>query len=207
MFMRVILLSLVATLAAGYPVSSIAQRAKSAPASASAPAPQPFDLTLGKSTLTETETIWKQQGATAGDRGYGEAKPSHRDNDPDGVPNERVVMVDTTGLPLERLEQARFGFFDNVLYFIRYHFQGGYDFDKLYRQVSAKYGPPTRRGGFGDEFFEWQFPQVVLTLNKNFFGRHSMMFVHEPTMKSVQASHAEVYARHIKAKAQRQKGF
>jgi len=172
-----------------------------------APAPQPFDLVLGKATLSDAQETWKREGATVTGQGYGDAKPSYVDNDPDGVGNERVLLLDVKGLPLERLQTARFGFFDDKLYFVKYEFESGADFDKIYLQVSAKYGAPQRRSGFGDEFFEWRFGQVVLTMEKKFIGQHTMVFLHEPILRNVKASHSDVYALHIKAKAQKQKGF
>lgn len=186
---------------------AIAQAGKKPPPQSATSAPQPFNLVLGKATLSEAQATWKKEGASVTGQGYGDAKPSYVDNDPDGVGNERVLIIDVKNLPLERLQSARFGFFDNVLYLVKYQFQDGADFDKIYLQVSAKYGPPQRRGGFGDEFFEWRFGNVLLSLKKEFIGQHTMTFLHEPLLRNVKASHAEVYARHIKAKAQKQSAF
>lgn len=187
--------------------SATAQTTKKSPPSTSTPAPQPFGLTLGKATLSDDQAVWEREGATVTGWGYGDAKPSYVDNDPDGVANERVVLIDVEGLPLERLQSARFGFFDTVLYLVKYEFQDGADFDKIYLQVSAKYGAPQRRGGFGDKVFEWRFGQVVLTLEKKFIGQHTMVFLHKSLLRNVRTSHSEVYAKHIKDKAQKQKGF
>jgi hypothetical protein len=197
-------------LCATAPDASIAQQAqksKQTTAPAKAAAPQPFELVMGKSTTTDAQAIWKREGGKVIGEGYGDAKPSSSDNDPDGVANRRIVLIDVQGLPLERLESARFGFFDNTLYLVQYMFEGGADFDKLFLQVSSKYGPPQRKGGFGDEFFEWRFDSVVLSMEKKFIGQHSMTFLHEPTLRSAKASNADVYATHVKAKAQKQKGF
>lgn len=195
---------------AGTPMLSYAQAIKQPRPAATQPkvsAPQPFDLTLGKSTMEESQGAWKREGAKITGEGYGDAKPSYSDNDPDGIANKRIILVDVQDLPLERLETARFGFFDNALYLVRYQFQSGADFDKLFLQVSSKYGPPQRKGGFSDEFFEWKFESVVLSLEKKFMDQHSMTFIHEPSLRGAKASNAEVYASHIKAKAQKQKGF
>lgn len=172
-----------------------------------ADAPQPFNMTMGKTNLSEAREIWLAEGAEVGGDGYGDAKPSYGDSDPDGVANKRVVLVDVKGLPLDRLESARFGFFDQTLYLIKYSFEDGADFEKIYLQVVAKYGHPKRRGGFGDEFFEWAFGPVVLGLTKDFFGRHTMTFLHQPTLEKVRASNASVYAEHVKTRASQQKAF
>ena len=173
----------------------------------SASVPQPFNLALGKATMSEAEEVWQQQGATVTSKGYADAKPSYSDNDPEGIANERAVLVDVNGLPLDRLKSARFGFFDNVLYIVKYEFEGGTDFDNLFRQVSSKYGRPQRQGGFGDKFYEWRFGQVLLSLNESFMDGHTLVFLHEPLIRNVKASNSQVYANHVKAKAKSQKGF
>lgn len=187
--------------------TAAAQPAKKSSQAPTSPTPQPFDLVLGKATLASAQETWLREGAKAIGEGFGDAKPSYVDNDPDGVANERVLIVDVKGLPVERLQSARFGFFDNTLYLVKYQFEAGADFDNIFKQVSSKYGTPHRRGGFGDEVVEWRFGQVILTMEKKFIGNHTMLFLHEPLLRKVKTSHSEVYAHHIQTKAHAQKGF
>lgn len=171
-------------------------------------APRPFDLVLGKSSLDDSKATWNKNNAEVTGQGYGEAKPSYIDNDPDGVANERVQLFDVSGLPLDRLQTARFGFFDNVLYLIKYQFQEGADFDKIKSEVIMKYGPPQAHDGFGDEYYTWHFAGgVTLSLKKDFMGKHEMIFLHEPTLKLVQASNQSVYRENLKKKAKVQNAF
>ncbi len=170
-------------------------------------APQPFGLTMGKSSLDEAQAMWKKENASVVGRGFGDAKPGYGDNDKEGVANERIEMVDVDGLPLDQLQRARFGFFSGTLYFLRYQFAEGTDFEKLFRQVTAKYGAPTRQSGFGDLVYEWKFGAVRLAMEKKFIGQHTMFFVHEPVATKAQRSNAEVYAQHIKDKAKAAKAF
>lgn len=195
---------------ASTPILSYAQQSKQSrqePTPHKVSAPQPFNLTLGKSTTVEAKSVWIRESAEITGEGYGDAKPSYSDNDPDGVANTRIVLLDVQGLPLERLETARFGFFDNVLYLVRYEFEDGTDFDKLFLQVSSKYGLPEQEDDFITKIFNWRFASVVLSLKREFIGKHTMTFIHEPTLRGAKASNAEVYASHVMAKAQEQKGF
>jgi hypothetical protein len=50
-------------------------------------AAQPFGLTLGKSTLTDAQVVWRRENATVASQGFGEAKPTSRDNDNEGGHN------------------------------------------------------------------------------------------------------------------------
>jgi hypothetical protein len=167
-------------------------------------APRPFELVMGVATTKDAEATWQRMGGTVTKRAYGDAKRSYVDNDPDGVPNPAVELVDVKGLPLEHLTSARFGFFHGTLYWTKYSFEERADFDKLFLEVTTKYGRP---GQQSDGAYEWHFGPVTLTLKNEFIGADWMVFAHEPTFRNVQASHAAVYAAHIKAKAQQQKAF
>jgi|GEM_PF-6513596 len=171
------------------------------------PAPQPFDLILGRSTLSQARAIWQREGGSVTGNGYGEAMPAAGDNNPDGVANPRVELFDVKGLPVDRLSAARFGFFDGGLYFIEYKFEERADFEKLLLQVTAKYGPPDHSPAGMNRAFEWQFGDVLLVLEDNFMGRDTMTFTHQSTRRAVSASHAAVYAAHVKKKASSQRGF
>ncbi|HYQ17788.1 MAG TPA: tetratricopeptide repeat protein, partial [Polyangiaceae bacterium] len=175
--------------------------------SAGKSAPHPFDLVLGRSSLTDAKAIWAREGATITSSGFGDAMPSARDDDPDGVANPRVRMIDVKGLPVDRLASARFGFLDDQLYWIQYKFEGGADFATILRQVRTKYGAPDQTPARTDASYEWQFGDVRLALTNNFIDDDTMTFTHQPLRRAVSASHASVYAAHIKKKADGQRGF
>jgi hypothetical protein len=170
--------------------------------------PQPFGLVLGKSTKAEAEAVWLAEGGVIISKGHGEAKPGYGvDNDPEGVANDRVEIIDVAKLPLDRLKTARFGFLDGKLYLVRYEFDPGADFDKIVQQVISKYGRPKQSSDFGDKLLVWGFGGMSLVLKDDFMEPDSMLFRDEMLMKRVKASHAEVYAQHVKQKAKQQKGF
>ena len=171
-------------------------------------APTPFGLVLGKTTYADAAAIADAEGATLKGRGNGDAKPSYGDNDPDGVANPRVVLADFAGLPLDNLEIARMGFFDDALYFIRYTFKQGADFDKLRKQLDAKYGPGRRLNQFGqmDATYVWQFQGVEMTLKDDFMNGDTLIFIQYAIAAKVAASHKQVYDEHIRKKAKAQRG-
>jgi len=191
----------------GVPLVKSTRRPQLAANGAGKPAPQPFELILGRSTLNDARKIWQREGGSITASGYGEAMPAAGDNNPDGIPNPRVELFDVKGLPIDRLSTARFGFFDGGLYFIEYKFEERADFEKLLLQVTAKYGPPDHTPTGMNRTFEWQFGDVLLVLEDNFMGRDTMSFTHQSTRRAVSASHATVYAAHIKKKASSQRGF
>lgn len=169
-------------------------------------APSPFGFVFGKTTIEEAKALWEKEGGKIDDSGYGEAKPSYGDNDPDGVANKNVVLVDVSKLPLDQLQTARFGFVNDQLYLIRY--QMGGDFDKIAQQLAAKYGQPVGSDGFmSDQKYTWEFKTVTLQLQQDFFSKHKMVFISKKLIDEVDKSNKQVYAEHIRSKAQTQKGF
>lgn len=168
--------------------------------------PAPFGFVFGQTTIEEAKALWEKEGGKIDGSGYGEAKPSYGDNDPDGVANKNVVLVDVSKLPLDQLQTARFGFVNDKLYLIRY--QMGGDFDKIAQQLAAKYGQPGGSGGFmSDKKYTWEFKTVTLQLQQDFFSKHKMVFVSKKLIDEVDKSNKQVYAEHIRSKAQTQKGF
>lgn len=173
-----------------------------------AKAPAPFGLILGATTFEELKAIISNEGAKNEGSGYGDAKPSYGDNDPDGVANEKVILVDVSGLPLDNLEMARLGFFDNKLYLIKYTFRKNADFNKIYKQLEAKYGTGRSTGGFSNKGYEWAFSGgVFMNLKEEFFGDHKLIFIHNPLSSKVKQSNQQVYDEHIKKKASAQRGL
>ncbi|QSV45407.1 hypothetical protein [Geobacter benzoatilyticus] len=168
--------------------------------------PTPFGFVFGKTTIEEAQTLWEKEGGKVDGSGYGEAKPSYGDNDPDGVANKDVVLVDISKLPLDQLQTARFGFINDKLYLIRY--QMGGDFDKIAQQLAAKYGQPAGTDSFmSDKKYTWDFKTVILQLQQDFFSKHKMVFLSKKLVDEVDKSNKRVYAEHIRSKAQTQKGF
>ena len=168
--------------------------------------PAPFGFVLGKTTTEDAKAIWEKEGAKVDGSGYGEAKPSYGDNDPDGVANKNVILVDVSKLPLDQLQTARFGFVNDKLYLIKYTMGG--DFAKIALQLAAKYGQPGGSGGsMSDKKYTWEFKTVTLQLQVDFFSKHEMVFVSKTLVDEVDKSNKQVYAEHIRSKAQTQKGF
>ena len=191
------------------PIVSFAAQPPTKKTSSNLPkSPEPFGLILGATTFGELKSIISKEGAKNEGAGYGEAKPSYGDNDPDGVANERIILVDVSGLPLDNLEMARFGFFDDKLYLIKYTFRKNADFNKIYKQLEAKYGAGKSTGGFSDKGYEWAFSGgVFMNLKEEFFGDHKLIFIHNPLSSKVKQSNQQVYDEHIKKKASAPRGL
>ncbi len=191
------------------PATSVAAQPKARKSTSNlSKAPEPFGVTLGATTFEEMKAIISKEGAKNEGAGYGDAKPSYGDNDPDGVANEKVILVDVSNLPLDNLEMARFGFFDNKLYLIKYTFRKNADFNKIYKQLEAKYGAGRSTGGFSDKNYEWTFAGgIFMNLKEEFFGDHKLVFIHNPLSSKVKQSNQQVYDAHIKKKASSQRGL
>lgn len=169
----------------------------------------PFGLIFGTTTISEAKAVLSTEGAQFGGQYFVEAKPStYRDGDPEGVSNERGVLVDVAGLPIERVKEARVGFFDRRLYLLRYTFDT-IDTDKLRRQLAEIYGNRGAEEGFmpSEKTITWRSGDVTLVLKPNFMGPPTLTYLHLATFTKLRDSNQQVYQQHIRAKAKQQRGF
>lgn len=170
-------------------------------------APQPFGLVLGTTTAAQAVALLSAEGARETGRGLVDARPgSSGDNEPDGIPNPRAVLVELEGLPLPGLERARLGFFDDRLYSLQYRFGRDHDGAALLRQLVAKYGEPDEASDF-DRRYEWRFDGVTLSFSDPLVGADTLVFAHPATLAAVAASSRAHYENHVRESAAGQRGF
>lgn len=172
-----------------------------------APAPQPFGLVLGSTTEAQAGAICAAENATATGRGHVDARPaSQGDNDPEGLPMTRAVLVDVAGLPVAGVESTRFGFFDDRLYLLQYRFPAQHDARGLLQQLQVKYGAPVETPGLAATYV-WRFQGVTLTLRDELMGPDTLAFVHEQLQKDLGEASQALYRDFISQKADSQRGF
>lgn len=172
-----------------------------------APAPQPFGLVLGSTTEAQAGAICAVENATATGRGVVDARPaSQGDNDPEGLPMTRAVLVDVAGLPVAGVESTRFGFFDDRLYLLQYRFPARHDARGLLQQLTLKYGAPVETPGLAATYV-WRFQGVTLTLRDELMGPDTLAFVHEQLQKELGEASEALYRASVSQKAGSQRGF
>lgn len=196
-----LLFALHAAPASAQPKSSIAEY--------NASAPTPFGLRFGTTTKQEARALLEREGARIVGEAYLEAKPhAARDEDPEGVPNERGVLIGVAGLLADRVQTSRLGFFDDRLYLLRYVFKP-IDGEKLRRELAELYGTSGKEQGYlpSQKTITWRRGQVSIVLKPGFMEPMTLTYVHDPTMERVLISSDQVYAAHIKRSAAKQKGF
>lgn len=177
------------------------------PKAPTAPAPQPFGLVLGATSEAEAARLCQAEKGTATARGNVDARPAARaDNDPEGLPNPRAVLVEVAGLPMPGVESTRLGFFDDHLYLIRYRFAVQHDARALMEQLKAKYGEPVESTGIVHSY-EWRFVDVTLTFRDEMVGADTLTFVHDKLQQAMVDSSAALWRDKIGQKADSQRGF
>lgn len=185
------------------PGVALASKAKAS----TAPAPQPFGLVLGVTTEAEAGSRCQAEKARATARGLVDARPATQaDNDPEGLPNPRAVLVDVAGLPMPGVESTRLGFFDDHLYLIRYRFAVQHDARALMEQLKAKYGDPVESAGMVHSY-EWRFVDVTLTFRDEILGADTLTFVHDKLQQDMVEASAAIWRDNLSQKAGSQRGF
>lgn len=171
------------------------------------PAPQPFGLVLGVTGEAEAARLCQAEKGTATARGNVDARPATRgDNDPEGLPNPRAVLVEVAGLPMPGVESTRLGFFDDHLYLIRYRFALQHDARALMDQLKAKYGEPAESTGLV-RTYEWRFVDVTLTFRDELVGADTLTFVHDKLQQAMADSSTALRREKLGQKADNQRGF
>lgn len=177
------------------------------PKAPTTPAPEPFGLHLGVTTEAQARAALAAEKAQVTARGNVDARPDTQvDNNPQGLPNPRAVLMDVTGLPMPGVESTRLGFFDDHLYQIRYRFALQHDAHALMEQLKAKYGEPTE-GGELVHTYEWRFVDVTLTFRDEVLGADTLTFVHDKLQQAMVASSAALWQQQLSSKAGEQRGF
>jgi hypothetical protein len=168
--------------------------------------PTPFGFILGKTTSEEAKEIWDEEDGEIVTTGYGFANPTTEDDDPDGVLNQNVTLIDVQDLPMDNLESARFAFFKDTLFLIKYQLNG--DKERMVLQLVAKYGEPngTTEEYFSDDFHTWRFKNITLQLRQD-FGKNELIFLHNKLAEDADESNKKLYAEFIRNKAKTERGF
>lgn len=185
------------------PGAALASKAK-APTE---PSPQPFGLVLGVTGEAEAARLCQAEKGKATARGFVDARPATQaDNDPEGLPNPRAVLVEVAGLPMPGVESTRLGFFDDQLYLIRYRFALQHDARALMDQLKAKYGEPTESAGLVHSY-EWRFVGVTLTFRDELVGADTLTFTHDALQQAMVDASAALWREKLGQKADSQRGF
>lgn len=179
---------------------AIAAGTPATPALPGTPAAQPGWLALqaGRTSLRQAEQVWQRAAAQITARYYGNALDSFRNQGGQAVSNLSVVVVEVAGL--EDLANARFAFFDGVLFRTEARLQAGLSMSDAIQRLSKRYGPPASVSDTPLRQAYWQSDDAWVSLQTDSEGSLNLLLNHQGIAKRVRTSNMEVYAAYVLAK-------
>ncbi|MFN4237993.1 MAG: hypothetical protein ACK4FZ_12280 [Vogesella sp.] len=156
----------------------------------------PGSLQPGQTAYQQAQQLWQQQQAKVVTEHYANAQESFLSSKPENIPNRRVIRTTLSEWPIDGARMVRLGFFDDQLYQLDLEYAPGQG-ERLLHALQQQYGtlPVT---ALNSNNWQWQHAGLHVLLRGQPDGSLSLRWEHQLLARKVAASHAEVYAAHIR---------
>lgn len=161
-----------------------------------AAAAPPDSLQPGITRYPQAQQLWQQQQAQVVSEVYGNAQEAFISARPENIANTRVIRSELAEWPIDGAHSVTLGFFDELLYQFRLDYLPGHT-ERLLAALQQQYGPqPAAARAPGA--WQWQQGGLQIQLRALADGSCSLSWEHLQLARKVAASHAEVYAAHLR---------
>jgi len=156
----------------------------------------PDSLQPGITRYPQAQQLWQQQQARVVSEVYGNAQEAFISARPENIANTRVIRSELAEWPIDGAHSVKLGFFDELLYQFRLEYHPGHT-ERLLGALQQQYGvlPAAAREAGA---WQWQYNGLQIQLRALADGGCSLSWEHQQLARKVAASHAEVYAAHIR---------
>lgn len=157
-------------------------------------------LVAGETRRGQAEMLWQQKQASVYSLFHGNALENYPQSGEQTLANLRVVVADIRSLPTPELENARFAFFDDLLYRVSASYRSGVTFQQALDKLGTHYGQPDAQSSSKLQHASWQRGNVWMVLMEQINGQLVLQLEHTQLARKVRTSNTETYAAYIRAK-------